>query len=162
MSETLTQTLARNPLLAAALAQGDALPVLDVSATGIAKDAMATLAELVKALSATTASANSTGNTTITPHALGVQHTEIVTLTGSAGTRILILATSTSPLAGARVSLRLNLPATAAIVIEVRNATSGGTLLASLETDGSGSAAYLEFYYTGSAWALLSTTYPTA
>lgn len=161
MSETLTQTLARNPLAASALAQGDGLSALDVSATGLAKDAVLTIAELVKALSATNASANSTGNTTITPHACAVQHTEVLTLTGSAGTRIIILATSANPLAGARVSLRLALPATAAIIVEVRNATSGGTLLASLETDGSGSAAALDFYYTGSAWALLSAIYPT-
>ena len=162
MSENLTQTLARNPLAASVLAQGDGLAALDVSGTGITKDAVLTIAEMVKALSASTASANSTGNTTVAPHACALQHTEVITFTGSAGTRIVIIDVAQSPLSGARAGLRLALPATAAIIIEVRNATSGGSLLASLETDGSGSAATLEFYYNGSAWALLTAIYPTA
>ena len=45
MSETLTQTLARNPILGSAVASGDALPLLDVSASGLGKDAMITAAE---------------------------------------------------------------------------------------------------------------------
>lgn len=50
MSETLTQTLARNPILAIAVAPDDALPFLDVSASGLLKDGMITVAEMRKAL----------------------------------------------------------------------------------------------------------------
>lgn len=103
------------------------------------------------------ASSNSTGNTTITP--TQSNHIEVVTFSGTAGTRILILDAS-AQLVGNVAKLRLNLPATAAIVVEVRNATSGGTLLFSITTDGSGDDAYLELYFDGSAWQRLFNVLP--
>jgi len=161
MSETLTQTLARAPLAAAGLAQGDALPVLDVSATGISRDAAATLAALAGALFTYAASANSSGNSTITPGVLAMVHTEVTAVTGSGSTtRIMILATSNAPIAGASVRHRLTLPATAEITIEWRNAASGGTLLTSMLTDGSGDDAVAEFYFDGTAWQFLRFTFP--
>ena len=160
MSETLTQTLARKALLGSEVAAGDALPALDVSASGLAKDAGLTFAELRKALSTYNASANSTGNTTITPGVVALQHVEVITVTGAAGTRIIILDTACAPAAGCRIAVRLNLPATASILFDFRNATSGGTQLTTMETDGSGDDAVAEFYYDGTAWQFLKFQIP--
>lgn len=155
MSETLTQTLARNPLLGSALVRGDAVPVLDVSATGLGKDAMSTVLELMKALATRGAQANSTGNSTVTPGACAIQHTEIITLTGSAGTRIIILDVASAPTAGARCLVRIECPATASILLDFRNGTAGGTQLTTAETDGSGDDMVAEFGGTGTAWEFL-------
>lgn len=106
-----------------------------------------------------TASANSTGNTTLTRTA--ETNIQILTVTGAARTSIVVLDTS-SAVSGDLTKLRLNLPATASIVIEVRNATSGGTLLSTLTTDGSGVDAYLEFYFDGTAWQSLFDLMPVA
>lgn len=155
MSETLTQTLARNPLTGANLARGDAVPVLDVSGTLLGKDAMITALELMKALFTRTASANSSGNTTVTPGACSISHTEIITVTGSGGTRIIILDVASAPTAGARCLVRLLCPATASILFDFRNATAGGTQLTTAETDGSGDDMVAEFGGTGTAWEFL-------
>jgi hypothetical protein len=156
MSETLTQTLARNPLTASGLAAGDAIPLLDISGSGLSKDAAATLNELCKALFGYAASTNASGNTTITPAVINLRHTEVTTVSGSGSeTRIVILATSNTPRAGQILIHRLNLPATADITVEWRNATSGGTLITSLITDGSADDVVAEFYYDGSAWQFL-------
>lgn len=155
MSETLTQTLARNPILGSALVRGDAVPVLDVSATGLGKDAMATMLELMKALATRGAHANSTGNSTVTPGACAIQHTEIITLTGSAGTRKIILDVANAPTAGARCLVRIECPATAGLLLDFRNATAGGTQLTTAETDGSGDDMVAEFGGTGTAWEFL-------
>jgi hypothetical protein len=103
------------------------------------------------------AASNSSGNTTVTP--TQSNHVEILTVTGSAGTRIVIL-TTTNQLVGNTVELRLNLPATASIVMEIRNGTAGGTLLYSLTTDGSGDDAYLRLYFDGTAWQPLANIVP--
>jgi hypothetical protein len=161
MSETLTQTLARAPITATGLAAGDALPLLDVSATGLSKDAAVVLAELVKALFAYNASTNASGNTTITPGVVNLLHREVTTVSGSGGeTRVFVLATSNTPRAGNTIRHRVHMPATADITLEWRNATAGGTLITSLITDGSGDDALLDFYYDGSAWQLDAVIYP--
>mgnify|MGYP002135492551 FL=1 len=103
------------------------------------------------------AASNSTGNTTVTP--TQSNHVAILVFTGSAGTRIAILST-TNQLVGNTLELRLNLPTTAAIVVEVRNGTAGGTLLYSLTTDGSGDDAYLRLYFDGTAWQRLANIIP--
>lgn len=156
MSETPTQTLARNSMLATALAQGDALTALDVSASGLGRDGMILLSELAKALAGYAASTNASGNTTITPGVICLAHTEVTTVSGSGSTtRIMILATSNAPLRGMRIIHRLAMPATAEITIEWRNATAGGTLITSLLSDGSGDDAVAEFYFDGTAWQFL-------
>lgn len=160
-SENLTQMLARNPLAGSALAQGDGFRALDVSGTGLGKDAVITALELANALSTGAAASNSSGNTTVTPGVVALQHTAIITFSGSGSTtRIVILATSGSPAAYSRCLVRCVLPATAEITVEFRNATSGGTLITSLLTDGSGDDAVAEFYYDGSAWQFLRFTTP--
>ena len=103
--------------------------------------------------------ANSTGNTTVTPASNVYHQTEVVNVSGSTRTSVIILATTTRA-TGDRLSLRLNLPATAAITMEVRNATAAGTLLTSITTDGSGDDAAIDYVYDGSAWSSLRATYP--
>lgn len=155
-SENLTQMLARNPLAGSDLAQGDGIRALDISGTALGKDAVITALELSKALHTYAAAANASGNTTITPGAVALSHLEVTTVSGSGSTtRIMILATSTAPRAGCIIRHRLALPATAEITLEWRNATSGGTLITSLVTDGAGDDAVAEFYYDGAAWQFL-------
>jgi hypothetical protein len=105
------------------------------------------------------AQANSTGNTTVTPASTKSRHIEIVTFSGSARTSVVVLDT-VGRTAGDTVVLRLELPATAAIVAEVRNATAAGTLLSSLTSDGSGDDFCAEYVFTGTAFALLRYQYP--
>lgn len=156
MSLKLSTLLSSNPITGAQMAQGDGLYFYDASATGSAKSAACTLLELMKAMSGYAASANSSGNTTVTPGPVCLVHTEVTTVSGSGSTtRVIVLATSNSPAAGARIIHRLALPATASITVEWRNATSGGTLITSLLTDGSGDDAVAEFYFDGSAWQFL-------
>lgn len=100
---------------------------------------------------------NNAGNTTVTPtqanYALGL------TVGGVARTSLLILDI-TGRAAGDRIRLDITLPATAAIVLEVRNATAGGTQLLPTElfaanqftTDGVVLSATWDFVYTGAAW----------
>lgn len=109
------------------------------------------------ALNSWGASTNNTGNTTITQ--AQANETYALTFTGSAGARIIILDV-TGRTAGDKLFLDLILPATAAIVISVRNATAGGTLLLPVEsfptqdltTDGSLLSAHWEFTFNGTAW----------
>lgn len=156
MSETLTETLARNPILATALAASDAMRVLDASASGLSKDAAILLSELRKAFCTYGETSNSSGNSTITPGVLSLLHSEIVTLSGlGSTTRILIIATANAPAAGSRACLRLNVPTTSGITVEFRNASSGGTLLTSFVSDTSGDDKVAEFYYDGTAWQFL-------
>ena len=104
-------------------------------------------------------SSNSTGNTTITPAVTARAMNYVLDITGTASTRIVILDI-TNRVVGDKIALRITLPATTLIVIESRNATSGGTLLDTITTDASGDDAFVTFIYTGSAWILQSTQYP--
>lgn len=163
-SENLTQMLTRNPLLGSALAPGDGLRTLDISGTGIGKDAVIIISELIKALATGATASNSTGSTTVAPGACALQHTAVITFSGAASTRVVILATSlagsASPIVHTRAVVRCVLPATADIVVEFRNATSGGTLITSLVTDGGGDDATVEFYFDGTAWQFLRLAFP--
>ncbi len=105
--------------------------------------------------------ANSTGNTTITVPVGSVIHSEKLTFTGSAGTRIIVLATTNAQAAGI-MRLDYVLPATAGIVIEVRNGTTGGTLLDTLTTDTSGDPASFEATFRGGAWGSPRAMWPSA
>lgn len=104
------------------------------------------------------ATANSAGNSTITP--TGTPQIQIVTVTGVARTSVFILAVA-GQVAGDILELRFVQPATAAIVEEVRNATVGGTLLYSYTTDGSGADhLYCKLYFDGAAWKPLMNVVP--
>jgi hypothetical protein len=103
---------------------------------------------------------NSTGNTTITHDAVaGVLEYDLA-VTGSAGTRIIILAT-TNRVQYDRIRIRYALPATASIVIQTRNATSGGTLLDTITTDTTGDNAVVEYEFNGTAWTYILGNYPS-
>ena len=79
--------------------------------------------------------ATASGDFTVTP---GAQvHHEEITVSGAGGTRNCIVGAAGLE-AGALVALRFRLPATAGIVIQVRNQTLGGTLLTTITTDASG------------------------
>ena len=80
---------------------------------------------------------NSTGNTTVTPLTTVPFHTEEITFSGSARTSIVILS-ETGRAPGDVVLLKLVMPATAGIIVEVRVASAGGTLLASATSNADG------------------------
>lgn len=101
-----------------------------------------------------------TGNTTITLPAGSRHHTVDLVFTGAAGTRTVILAT-TGAAAGDVSMLNYAIPATAGIVIELRNATAGGTLLDTLTSDASGDDATLVSTYSGTVWGQPSSLYPS-
>lgn len=104
------------------------------------------------------ATANSAGNSTITP--TGASQIQIVTVTGSARTSVFILSII-GRTAGDILELRFVQPATAAIVEQVRNATVGGTLLYSYTTDGGGADyLYCKLYFDGAAWQPLMNVVP--
>jgi hypothetical protein len=105
------------------------------------------------------AQSNSSGTSTITPVPTSMQHVEMITFSGSAGTRTIVLDTA-DRVAGDMCFLRMTVPATANIVVEVRNSTSGGTLLSQLTTDTSGDDASFTYVYTGSAWTPFTFAYP--
>lgn len=98
-----------------------------------------------------TLSSSATGNTNVTPGSTSRHHAAVIAITGAAGTRTFSLLTA-SRVAGDVVILRFNNPATAGIVLEVHNATSGGTLLATTTTVGSSRPIFMLFEYSGSAW----------
>lgn len=112
-----------------------------------------------------TATANITGNSTISP--ASANHTDAITVTGVASSRIFAVAT-TGRNAGDRCSLVFTLPATASIVITVRNATVGGTQLLPSEiypsnaytTDGTVLSLTVELYFDGTAWKYKSSQSP--
>ena len=99
-----------------------------------------------------TLASSATGNTNVTRGATSRHHVAVVTVTGTAGTRTFSLLTSNSPNAGDVILVRFNNPTTAGIVLEVHNATSGGTLLATTTTTGSGRPFWMLFEWSGTAW----------
>ncbi len=101
--------------------------------------------------------ANITGNSTVTP--ASANHTEAITVTGVASARIFTVATAGRN-AGDNCDLVFTLPATASIVITVRNNTVGGTQLLPSETypdnayttDGATLSLTVSLYFDGTAW----------
>lgn len=97
---------------------------------------------------------SSTGNTNITRPSGSHHHTAFATVSGTAGTRTFSILTTNTPAAGDCVRVFFLNPTTAAIVLEVRNATSGGTLLKTITTDTTGEDYFVDLAYNGSAWEL--------
>jgi hypothetical protein len=106
------------------------------------------------------ASANSTGNTTITVAANIGTHSERTTLTGLTSTTRVFILSRANVSAGAIIRHRVVAPATDDITIEWRDNASNGTLLTDAITDASGDDMIAEFVYTGSAWILWAFIYP--
>lgn len=161
MSSKLSTLLTSNPKLGSALVKADGFYLYNSTGTGTDQSAGLTLGEFVKALLGYNASANASGNTTITVGPLAVEHLEVTTVTGSgATTRKFVLSTAGSPSTGSRIAHRVNLPATSGITLEWRGLTVGGALLTSYVTDASGDDLVAEFYFDGTDWQFLRFTVP--
>jgi hypothetical protein len=93
---------------------------------------------------------NNAGNTSVAPDAWGYDVN--ATIGGAARTSVFILTIPATAQIGWQVNLSLNLPATPAIVIEVRNATAGGTLLQTLTTSDGITEARVTADYNGTEW----------
>jgi hypothetical protein len=105
------------------------------------------------------ASTNNTGDTTVSAAAGKRIHGEEITVGGTARTSRVALSTANRQ-AGDRYVLGINLPATASIIVQIKNATVGGTELYSITTDTEAIRLKIEFIYTGSAWLLDTTKLP--
>ena len=102
---------------------------------------------------------NNAGNTTLTAIAASIiEHTAVVTIGGTARTSEIALPV-TNRVAGDRAAVKLLFPATANIIVNLRNSTTGGTILKTLTTDTSGDDATIFLVY-GVAWELLGYNYP--
>ncbi len=79
--------------------------------------------------------ASAGGNVTVNP--LSQVHTEKITVSGSAGTRKIVV-NAAGLIAGAQAFLRFVLPATAGIVLQIYDQATSGDLLATIETQADG------------------------
>jgi len=93
------------------------------------------------------------GNTDITPGANSATHSVLATVSAGAGsyTRTVSILTANAS-EGDRVVIRFAMPASTNPVVEVRNATSSGTLLTTITGEASGIPVCAEYTYDGSAW----------
>lgn len=105
-------------------------------------------------------STNASGNTNIALGSTCISFVEATSVSGSGSTTRTFTLLTTNVTEGAHLSHRLTMPATAAITLEWRNASVGGTLLTSYVSDGSGDDVVAEFVYNGSAWLFLRFTAP--
>jgi hypothetical protein len=96
------------------------------------------------------AQSNSSGNSTITP--TSGRHSEIVTFSGSARTSILDIAVASGQSAGDQVFVTGILPSTAGIVVQITNASTGGTLLWQYTSNGSTLSFYFQGVFDGTNW----------
>lgn len=158
----VTDTLNRRATYARVNANVRCTIINPESFAGASKPTLVTAAEMEAAIAAgggnaLTLVANSTGNSTLT--ITPPNTTAIVTVTGAAGTRVLALPTAAMT-AGTHLRMRVNLPATEGIAVEVRNAAAGGTLLYSLTSETEAVAYALELYFDGTAWKPFSNVGP--
>lgn len=117
----------------------------------------------VSSLSATSYEAvsfSSAGNTDITPAVNSAVHSVEATVTAGAGafTRTVALLTANSS-AGDTCKVHFTMPASTNPLVEVRNATSGGTLLCTITGEAAGDDLAADFYFDGSAWQPHSANY---
>lgn len=101
----------------------------------------------------TVASFSSAGNSDVTLPSNGVHHVAFITASTGAGTytrTISLLTTNAST--GDMIDIRLDMPASVNPTVEIRNASSGGTLLTTAVGDGSTGTVHGYYQYTGSAW----------
>jgi hypothetical protein len=100
---------------------------------------------------------NNSGNTVITP--ITPNETDSVTITGAASTRIFAIS-DTGQVNGNKLDLLFTLPATAGIIIQIRDNTVGGTLINSYTTDGVTLSGKISVVNTGSAWIYAGAQFP--
>lgn len=96
---------------------------------------------------------SSAGNDDVTLGVNGLHHVAYLTASAGAGTytRTISLLT-TNATNGDIISLRAAMPASTNPTVEIRNASSVGTLLTSFTGDGSTGTVHGTYQYTGSAW----------
>lgn len=95
----------------------------------------------------------SAGNTDVTQAANSASHSVQVVATagGGAYTRTISLLTANAS-AGDRILMRFTMPTSTNPTIEVRNATSGGTLLTTIAGEATGTSLCAEYLFTGTDW----------
>lgn len=106
---------------------------------------------LAASLGEATTAANSTGDTTLTIGADKRATAVELAITGSAGTRRIVLA-DTNAAAGALIALGLAMPATSGITVQVYSGSTSGTLLATVATDGTAGRVGILCARGASAW----------
>lgn len=97
------------------------------------------------------------GNTDVTLTAGANQHTAKVIPTAGAGayTRTVSILTANAT-DGTTCRLRVEMPASLNPTVQIRNATSGGTLLVTVAPSATAFTAVFDFTHDGSAWVLVS------
>lgn len=107
------------------------------------------------------ASTNNSGDTTVTLQSR--IHTEFVTVGGSARTSRIILSSTGLGSTGATIAVRFLLPSTDAIALTVYDQSTGGTLLATVNTDSGGftPSALLTFVWDGSNFRRVEESIPS-
>ncbi len=96
------------------------------------------------------------GNTDVTTVSNAALHCVAATVSTGAGsyTRTVALLT-TNASAGDMISIRFAMPASTNPTVQVRNASSGGTLLTTIAGEAGGVPVAASYFYTGSAWVEL-------
>ena len=101
-----------------------------------------------------TIAASSAGNFNVTPATTSRLHSALVALSGAAGTYSFSLVSSGSQNAGDKIFVVFNTPATAALVLNVYNASTSGTLLATVTTTVDQEQFFMVFEWNGTAFVL--------
>lgn len=103
---------------------------------------------------------SSAGNTDITPAVNSASHGVVATVTagGGAFTRTVSLLTANSS-AGDVCAIRFDMPASTNPLVEVRDATSGGTLLTTITGEAGGIPLHATYLFNGTAWVELGAQY---
>jgi hypothetical protein len=113
-----------------------------------------------KASSYEAISFSTAGNTDVTPGANSSSHSVAATVLAGAGgyTRTVSILTANAS-EGDRVAIRFSMPSSTNPVVEVRNATSGGTLLTTINGEATGTPLVSEYTYNGTSWIELGAYY---
>lgn len=96
--------------------------------------------------------ANASGDTTLTLQTTEKILGRVITFSGSAGTRRIVLA-DTNAVAGCLALLNFVFPATTGIIVELWSGSTAGTLLASVTSDGTAGTVGLVSFRGATAWA---------
>lgn len=129
--------------------------VLSATATDLNPQTYYTREDGLAAFAALTDSSidtNSTGDTTLNLSENQKVLAAQITFSGSAGTRRVVLSDANA-VGGCVIALRLILPATASITVEIYSSSTSGTLLASVTTDGTAGTVGLICTRGATAWS---------
>lgn len=99
---------------------------------------------------------SSAGNSNVTRPSGSHHHTAFLNFTGAAGTYTVSALTTNAPTSGDTILTNLLLPATAGLIINIYNASTGGTLLRTFTSDGTGTSYGVILGYNGATWQLVT------